>query len=115
MYRSVNRSLVRGPANLRFEKGLDGMTWDAVIDVSNVCFSRRLPPHPGLRRAVWGRVETITGAWRSEHGGEVSVFLIADSSLKHYIESRVRSEWRQLRSALAIQEAPVADDLILEL
>jgi hypothetical protein len=51
--------------------------WDAVIDVSNVCWSPYLPP-AGRRRPLWERLHLIMAAWRALHADDVRFYLVAD-------------------------------------
>ena len=59
--------------------------WDAVIDVSNVCWSPYLPP-AGLRRPQWERLRLIMAGWRALHGDDVRFYLVADESLARAID-----------------------------
>ncbi|WP_131739803.1 FHA domain-containing protein [Actinomadura roseirufa] len=87
------------------------LVWDAVIDVSNVCWSPLLPPH-GRRAPVWRRLELVMNAWRELHGG-ARFELVADDSL-----ARTLDDARGLRRLIGTGELvtrPLADALILEL
>ena len=59
--------------------------WDAVIDVSNVCWSPYLPP-AGLRRPQLERLRLVMAAWRALHGDEAHFYLVADESLARAID-----------------------------
>ncbi|MFD0887928.1 hypothetical protein ACFQ08_25590 [Streptosporangium algeriense] len=88
--------------------------WDAVVDVSNVCWSKALPP-VGLEFPVWRRLEPVIAAWRREHGRDARIELVADDSLAAQLQSgdsRLFEEWK--RSG-RLRTAPVADHLVLDL
>ena len=55
-------------------------SWNAVIDVSNVCWSPHLPP-VGQQAPVWERLGLVMAAWRDLHGPGVEFELVADDSL----------------------------------
>jgi FHA domain len=86
--------------------------WDAVVDVSNVCWSPQLPP-VGCRKPLWHRLELVLAAWRELHGRQTRFELVADHSLVSALDE-VR-EYRRLRSNGELVARPVADSLILEL
>lgn len=86
--------------------------WDAVIDVSNVCWDHQLAPVE-RRSPVWGRLELVMAAWRRAHGSNVRVDLVADNSLVHVLDD-VR-EFRRLRGIGGLTTRPVADEEILAL
>jgi hypothetical protein len=86
--------------------------WDAVIDVSNVCWSPALPPLR-KRRAFWDRLGLVMTAWRREHGDDVRFRLVADSSLRRVLDSP--EELQRLKEAGELLTATVADGVILEL
>src|SRR5215469_6970403 len=69
--------------------------WDAVIDVSNVCWSPGLPP-VGRRRPFWYRLG-----------------LVADESLIRALDDA--DGLRRLKASGALVTAPVADSIILGL
>lgn len=84
--------------------------WDAVIDVSNVCWSPYLPP-VGRRRPFWERLYLIMTAWQNLHGDDVSFRLVADDSLTRALaDSR---ELRRLKGIGDLVTTPVADAVIL--
>lgn len=85
--------------------------WDAVIDVSNVCWSPRLPPL-GRRTPVWRRLELVLTAWRELHGRHAEFVLVADESLVRALDEV--SEYRRLRENGELATRRVADWLILE-
>lgn len=87
--------------------------WDAVIDVSNVCWSPYLPPE-GQRRPHWHRLELVMAAWRSLHGDDVRFHLVADDSLWRTLNSGDLREFRRLYRDQELTTRPVADPLILE-
>ena len=84
--------------------------WDAVIDVSNVCWDPQLPP-VGRRAPVWGRLELVMAAWRQAHGSDARIGLVADNSLEHVLDDA--RELRRLRASGGIATRPVADEEIL--
>jgi len=86
-------------------------TWDAVVDVSNVCWSPQLPP-AGRRTPLWHRLELILDAWRDLHGSGTRFTLVADESLYRALD--VAAEYRRLYDSGALFTRPIADSLILE-
>ncbi len=86
--------------------------WDAVIDVSNVCWSPQLPP-VGRRRPSWERLDLVTAAWRREYGADTRVHLVADESLMRALEDA--GQLRQLAARGDITMTQVADSVILPL
>ena len=85
--------------------------WDAVIDVSNVCWSPALPP-VGRRRPFWQRLALVTDEWRRLHP-EARLRLVADESLVRALDDA--EELRHLKASGALVTAPVADSIILGL
>src|SRR5215469_10091887 len=85
--------------------------WDAVIDVSNVCWSPGLPP-VGRRRPFWYRLGLVTDEWRRLHP-EASLRLVADESLIRALDDA--DGLRRLKASGALVTAPVADSIILGL
>lgn len=59
--------------------------WDAVVDVSNVCWDEQLPPR-GWRAPVWGRLGLVMAAWRRQHGNAARLDLVADQALIHGLD-----------------------------
>jgi FHA domain len=88
-------------------------SWNAVIDVSNVCWSPHLPP-VGQQAPVWGRLGLVMAAWRDLHGDDVQFELVADDSLVRVLGPDGRN-FLDLKRAGAIRTASVADDEILRL
>jgi FHA domain len=86
-------------------------TWDAVIDVSNVCWDHQLPP-TGTRRPVWSRLHLVMAAWRRVHGDRVRFELVADDALVHDLVGDTREYGRMLKAGTLAVE-PVADVRIL--
>lgn len=86
--------------------------WDAVVDVSNVCWDPQLAP-VGRRSPVWGRLELVTTAWRQAHGSDARIALVADNSLAYVLDDA--RELKRLRAAGGITTRPVADEEILNL
>ena len=87
-------------------------TWDAVIDVSNVCWSPHLPP-VNRPTPLWHRLELVLAAWRELHGSRTQFMLVADESLVRVLDDV--TEYRKLRDSGELVTRPVADSLILEL
>ncbi|MGH3189260.1 MAG: hypothetical protein ACRDPY_19120 [Streptosporangiaceae bacterium] len=86
--------------------------WDAVIDVSNVCWSAELSP-VGRRTPVWRRLELVMAAWRELHTERARFELVADDSLVRVLDD-VR-ELRLLAASGALAIRPAADPLILSM
>jgi hypothetical protein len=85
--------------------------WDAVIDVSNVCWSPALPP-VGRRRPFWDRLGLVTDAWRRLHP-EARLRLAADESLMRALDDP--EGLRRLKASGELVTAAVADSIILGL
>lgn len=88
--------------------------WDAVIDVSNVCYSPALSPE-GRRHPVWSRLGLVTDAWRELHGSDVRLALVADDSLRWALDDTGAREFLRMRRVGEVETRPVADELILTL
>lgn len=88
-------------------------SWNAVIDVSNVCWSPYLPP-VGRQAPVWGRLELVTAAWRAQHGADARLELVADDSLARVLGADARA-FLTLKRDGGITTTSVADDEILRL
>jgi hypothetical protein len=84
--------------------------WDAVIDVSNVCWSPALPP-VGRRRPFWDRLDLVMAAWRELHGPRAGIRLVADESLIRALDDS--AGLRRLAAGGGLLTAPVADSVIL--
>ena len=87
--------------------------WNAVVDVSNVCWSPYLPPI-GRQAPVWDRLDLVMAAWREQHGADAELALIADDSLMRVLGPDARS-FLALKRDGGIKTASVADDEILRL
>lgn len=87
-------------------------TWDAVVDVSNVCWSPQLPP-VGYRAPLWQRLDLVLGAWRELRGADTRFTLVADESLARALDDA--SGYHRLRESGELATPPVADSLILDL
>jgi hypothetical protein len=87
---------------------------DAVIDVSNVCWSPYLSP-VGRQAPVWDRLAVVMSAWRELHGADTRFELVADESLPRVLDADGRARFTQLRDTGAIRTAAVADGEILRL
>ena len=88
-------------------------SWNAVVDVSNVCWSPYLPPL-GRQAPVWGRLGLVMSAWREQHGADALLELVADDSLVRVLGPDARS-FLELKRGGGIRTASVADDEILTL
>jgi hypothetical protein len=86
--------------------------WDAVIDVSNVCWSPYLPP-AGRRRPLWERLHLIMAAWRALHADDVRFHLVADDSLARAVDDTTGLS--DLKVSGDLVTAPVADAILLPL
>ena len=91
---------------------MQGDIWDAVVNVSNVCWSPLLPPL-GRRTPLWERLELILYAWHELHGRRTQLMLVADESLVRALDKV--TEYRRLRDRGELATHPVADALILRL
>src|ERR1700748_2325616 len=97
-------------AGLRFSAM---QSWNAVVDVSNVCWSPYLPPL-GQQAPVWDRLSLVMSACRSQHGPDTELELIADDSLVRVLGPDARS-FLALKRDGGIRTAAVADGEILRL
>ena len=88
--------------------------WDAVVDVSNVCWSPYLSP-VGRQAPVWDRLRLVMSAWRELHGPDIRFQLIADESLPRVLDHGARAQFLDLRNSGAIRTTAVADGEILRL
>jgi hypothetical protein len=88
-------------------------SWNAVVDVSNVCWSPYLPPL-GRQAPVWDRLNIVMVAWREQHGADAVLELVADDSLVRVLGPDARS-FLELKRAGGIRTASVADGEILRL
>jgi FHA domain len=88
-------------------------SWNAVVDVSNVCWSPYLPPL-GRQAPVWDRLDFVVSAWRQQHGADAELQLIADDSLVRVLGPDARL-FLALKRDGGIKTASVADDEILRL
>jgi hypothetical protein len=87
--------------------------WNAVIDVSNVCWSPYLPPL-GRQAPVWERLDLVMAAWRAQHGADAQFELVADDSLIRVLGPDARA-FLDLKHDGLIRTASVADGEILRL
>jgi hypothetical protein len=88
-------------------------SWNAVVDVSNVCWSPYLPPL-GRQAPVWDRLRLVMAAWREQHGAATLLDLVADDSLVRVLGPDARS-FLDLKRGGGIKTASVADGEILRL
>lgn len=88
-------------------------SWNAVVDVSNVCWSPYLPPL-GRQAPVWDRLGLVVSAWREQHGADALLELVADDSLVRVLGPEARA-FLELKRGGGIRTASVADDEILQL
>jgi hypothetical protein len=86
-------------------------SWNAVVDVSNVCWSPYLPPL-GRQAPVWDRLGLVMAAWREQHGADTRLELVADDSLVRVLGPDARA-FLELKRGGGIRTASVADDEIL--
>ena len=86
--------------------------WNAVIDVSNVCWDAQLPPE-GHRRPIWSRLQLIEQAWRRQYGRNVLFRRVADDSLVHSLDDMREHGWLEASGELTV--VPIADVEILAL
>jgi hypothetical protein len=85
---------------------------NAVVDVSNVCWSPYLPP-VGRQAPVWERLDLVLAAWRERHPG-AQFELVADESLVRVLGQDAQ-RFLELKRAGTIRTASVADEEILRL
>src|ERR1700678_1169738 len=87
-------------------------SWNAVIDVSNVCWSPYLPP-VGWQAPVWERLALVMAAWRELHD-DARCELVADESLARVLGPDAGPLLKLKRDG-GIRTASVADEEILRL
>jgi hypothetical protein len=87
-------------------------SWNAVVDVSNVCWSPYLPPL-GRQAPVWERLDLVMAAWRALHD-DARFELVADESLFRVLGPDAR-RFLDLKREGSIKTASVADGEILRL
>jgi len=68
----------------------------AVVDLSNVCWSKDLPPL-GRKFPVLGRLFLVRDAWRRQYGAEAPLDLVADASLLRLLRPEESRRLRQLQ------------------
>src|ERR1700742_1263577 len=88
-------------------------SWNAVVDVSNVCWSPYLPPL-GRQAPVWDRLGLVMAAWQAQHGADTRLELVADDSLVRVLGPDARA-FLALKRQGGIRTASVADGEILRL
>jgi FHA domain len=88
-------------------------SWNAVVDVSNVCWSPYLPPL-GRQAPVWDRLGLVMAAWREQHSADALLELVADDSLVRVLGPDARL-FLELKRSGGIKTASVADGEILRL
>src|ERR1700749_4303512 len=81
--------------------------WNAVIEVSNVCWSPYLTP-VGRQAPVWGRLDLVVAAWRAQHGADAWLELVADDSLVRVLGPDARA-FLALKRDGGIRTTSVAD------
>ncbi|MFG2819838.1 FHA domain-containing protein [Kitasatospora sp. NPDC048365] len=86
----------------------------AVVDVSNVCWSERLPP---LRRhyPLLRRLESVRTAWHRQYGAGAPLLLVADNSLRRALPPDDRQTLARLERSGELRFAPTADPVLLQL
>lgn len=87
-------------------------SWDAVVDVSNVCWDEQLPPR-GVRAPVWGRLRLVLEAWRRAHGSGARFDLVTDAALERDLDDT--REFGRLLAVGELAAVPHADTEILDL
>lgn len=83
-----------------------------VIDMSNICWDRSLPPLDTVRPTTTRFIDIAHALSSAKPHADVRV--VADNSLRHAVAENSRT-WRQLCKKYRIEEVPVADDLILDI
>ncbi|MDY7083806.1 MAG: FHA domain-containing protein [Actinomycetota bacterium] len=86
-----------------------------VVDVSNVCWSEKLPARIGHddRFPDLGRVIFLAGEWRARHGSGTEMMFVADTSLRDRLPEADQRRWPALVEEWNIVEAAVADEVFL--
>jgi len=95
----------------------------AVVDVSNVCWSDKLPPLPPQRSngkpsvkgpPRLGRLFALIDAWRAEFGAEARLRLIIDKRTVSELPEDEQLRFKPAARELGIEIVPFADDPILD-
>ncbi len=86
----------------------------AVVDVSNVCWSARIPPR-GARMPRLDRLDALRSAWEGRFGADAPLILIADRSLRHQFGVRDRRRFDAMVQAGEVVLAATADPELLRL
>jgi hypothetical protein len=89
-------------------------TWDAVLDVSNICCSELLPPVRS-RMASWNRLILVMEAWRRRYDENARLYLVADEALAFKLDDAERRLFNRWRSDGTMFADPTADPRILDL
>jgi hypothetical protein len=93
---------------------MSGTPRGAMVDVSNVCWSQRLPPQ-GRHTALLSRLDLVCEAWRRRSGEDAPLELVADASLLRNLQGQERQELRRLERAGDVRLVPYADPELLGL
>ncbi|MER6031081.1 FHA domain-containing protein [Streptomyces sp. NPDC001851] len=86
---------------------------NAVVDVSNVCWSDEIGPRS--KRPLLSRLDQVTEAWRDRYGAGAELVLVVDRALRHQISGEQRADFdRRCRQGL-LRVVPFADPVLLSL
>ncbi|MFJ9692126.1 FHA domain-containing protein [Kitasatospora sp. NPDC101183] len=91
-----------------------------VVDVSNVCWSKELPP-VGRKFPLLDRLFPVRDAWREQYGSGAPVELVGDNSLLRSLLPQDRARLQQLRQDpeaegfAEVRFVPYADPVFLRL
>jgi DNA-directed RNA polymerase subunit RPC12/RpoP len=87
---------------------------EAVVDVSNVCWSEEIDPL-GEKGPRLGRLDLLCEAWRRSRGPQARLTLIADDSLRWQLPLAERRRLDAMVRAGKVRLAPTADPELLSL
>jgi hypothetical protein len=91
---------------------MSGSDWDVVVDVSNVCRDRALPPSGEKVRL--SRLELLTRAWLAAKETAAEVILVADKSLALFLDEAERRAMAELRDDGRLLVVEIADEVLLD-
>ena len=89
-------------------------TVGAVVDVSNVCWSPRIPPL-GQQVPLLSRLKLVRECWLRLYGTVAPLTLIGDRSLQHTLPPHDRHRLHELVRSGELRLAPYADPVFLAL
>ncbi|MGY1762419.1 FHA domain-containing protein [Geodermatophilus sp. SYSU D00779] len=97
------------PGVQEFRSGFPGSP--VLVDVSNICWDAAIPP-VGRMSPIAARLRDVVAVLR--RSGVLEMRCVADTSLRHVVQDvRGTRAWQQFADEFALEEAQVADELLL--